>query len=413
MIPLYRLLLSTVLPLALLMSLPATASRLATATSDERILVAAPAPDLVAYLVAHGFAIESRERLRALDLLLVIAAPPRRLPAAAALRDLRVRFPDAVVALDDPFDLAHDARAGRPGAVQPRQIMTAIGWPADGYIVRPGLRVGVIDSSLDGSHPALQEAAIVQRRFTSGKDPASDTAHGTAIAAMLVGRSDDSSIAGLIGGATLFYAGIFQDGQHGAFASSADFLRAIDWMIESGVTVINASVTSRSENAVVVYAMSLLAREQVILVAAAGNDGPSGSPVYPAAIPSAFAVTAVSIEGDAYGEANTGDYIDIAAPGINLPTTSRKITSGTSLAVPFVTAAVAHVIDVCGIAPGEAEARLEARARDLGPSGRDSAFGWGLLQALPGCRNADPGMAAQRIFSLDRAAPLGRDSSDG
>jgi subtilisin family serine protease len=164
--------------------------------------------------------------------------------------------------------------------------------------------------------------------------------------------------------------------------------------VNSGVRVINASVTSSTENAVVQYAMSLLARERAILVAAAGNLGPSAPPVYPAAIPSALAVTAVSIKGDVYRNANTGDYIDISAPGIDLPTTSQEITSGTSLAVPFVTAAVAYMIHACNLSPSEAEARLEANARDLGPSGRDSSFGWGLLQAMPGCREANAGVAA-------------------
>ena len=166
---------------------------------------------------------------------------------------------------------------------------------------------------------------------------------------MLVGRSDDESVSGLLRGATLFHASIFQSGEQGPIASSADFLRGVNWLIKSGVTVINASVTSPTENAVVLYAMSLLSREKVVLVAAAGNRGPSAAPVYPAAIPSAFAVTAVSIEGDAYRYANVGDYIDISAPGIDLPTTSRKITSGTSLAVPFVTAAVARIVQVCGV----------------------------------------------------------------
>ncbi len=82
-----------------------------------------------------------------------------------------------------------------------------------------------------------------------------------------------------------------------------------------------------------------------------------------------------------YEHANIGDYIDIAAPGIDLPTTSRRITSGTSLAVPFVTAAVARMVQMCGVTPVEAEERLQANARDLGAPGRDSSFGWGLLQA--------------------------------
>jgi len=175
-------------------------------------------------------------------------------------------------------------------------------------------------------------------------------------------------------------------------ASSADFLRAVDWLVQSGVTVINASVTSPTENAVVLYAMSMLSYEKVLLVAAAGNRGPNGPPAYPAAIKSAFAVTAVSLDGDAYRYANTGDYIDIAAPGIDLPTTSRRITSGTSLAVPFVTAAVARMMQMCGVTPVEAEGRLHAYARDLGAPGRDASFGWGLLQA-PRC--AAPQLSAR------------------
>ena len=177
-------------------------------------------------------------------------------------------------------------------------------------------------------------------------------------------------LAGLLRGATLFHAGIFQKGKRGPVASSADFLRAVDWLVRSDVTVINASVTSQTENAVVLYAMSMLSHEQVILVAAAGNRGPKGPPAYPAAIDSAFAVTAVSLDGDAYEHANIGDYIDIAAPGIDLPTTSRRITSGTSLAVPFVTAAVARMVQMCGVSPAEAE-RAPAgqcpRSRRAGP----------------------------------------------
>jgi subtilisin family serine protease len=169
------------------------------------------------------------------------------------------------------------------------------------------------------------------------------------------------------------------------WASSADFLRAVNWLIQSGVTVINASVTSPSKSPVVLYAMSRLRREKVILVAAVGNNGPAGSPVYPAAIPAAFAVTAVSTTGNAYRYANTGDYIDIAAPGIDVPTTSRRIRSGTSVSVPFVTAAVARMVQRCGLSPLEAENSLQVNARDLGPRGWDSRFGWGLLQMQPSC----------------------------
>jgi minor extracellular protease Epr len=360
---------------------PAIAGRIGDDDRPDRILIANPSSAIQAHLIAGGFSVESVERLDALAMSLMVISPPRGVAAVDALQRLRTNFPSAIVALDDPFHLATDARAGRGQLNDRQRVLTSIGWQAYGASVGAGMRVGVIDSSVDLDHPALQGALITKRAFTSGKTPTTDTAHGTAIAAMLVGQSDGTAIAGLLRGATLFHASIFQKGKRGPVASSADFLRAVDWLVQSGVTVINASVTSPTENAVVLYAMSMLSHEHVVLVAAAGNRGPSGPPAYPAAIDSAFAVTAVSLGGDAYEHANTGDYIDIAAPGIDLPTTSRRITSGTSLAVPFVTAAVARMVQMCGISPAEAEERLQANARDLGAPGRDSSFGWGLLQA--------------------------------
>jgi subtilisin family serine protease len=374
---------------------PAAASRIDDGGRTDRILIADPSPALGTYVSDKGFKVESIERLDALDLSLMVVVPPDHVPAAAALRTLRARFPRAMVARDDPFYLAHDTRSGRSKTAEPAQILTAIDWDPNQVDAAADMRIGVIDSSLDPSHPALEGATMVEQQFTSKQAPTTDTAHGTAIAAMLVGKSDSRSVSGLLHGATLFYASIFQNGKHGPVASSADFLRGVNWLIKSGVTIINASVTSTSDNTVVDYAMSILSRDKVILVAAAGNRGPSAPPVYPAAIPTAFAVTAVSVEGDAYLYANTGDYIDISAPGINLPTTSQKITSGTSLAVPFVTAALARMVQACGISPLEAEVKLQAHARDLGPRGWDSHFGWGLLQVLPNC--GGEGATASRL----------------
>ena len=363
---------------------PAIAGRIGDDDRPDRILIASPSPALQAYLIAGGFTVESVERLEALSVSLMVVVPPRGAVAVDAVQALRTNFPAAIVALDDPFHLATDARAGRGQLNDRQRVLTSIGWQAYGAILGAGMRIGAIDSSVDLDHPALQGALITKRSFTSGKAPTKDTAHGTAIAAMLVGKSDGTAIAGLLRGATLFHASIFQKSKRGPVASSADFLRAVDWLARSGVTVINASVTSETENPVVLYAMSMLSHEDVILVAAAGNRGPKGPPAYPAAIESAFAVTAVSLDGNPYQHANIGDYIDIAAPGIDLPTTSRRITSGTSLAVPFVTAAVARMVQMCGVSPAEAEERLQANARDLGAPGRDSSFGWGMLQA-PRC----------------------------
>ena len=385
MIATSRAIIASVLALIAMTYGHASANLLPRTDASGGLLIADPSAPLLAYMRESGFELEGEERLEALGLSLVLATPPDRVPESAAVHVLRARFPEAMIARNDSLQLATDARAGRSPAANVQQVMSAIGWQRGGDDIGRGIRIGAIDSALDPQNPALKGAAIVQQQFTSGKPPSTDIAHGTAIAAMLVGRADGSMVTGLLRGATLYHASIFQDGKNGPSANAADFLRGLNWLLKSGVTVINASVTSPSRNMVVVYAMSLLSSHQAVLVAAAGNSGPSGPPVYPAAIPSALAVTAVSASGRAYRYANAGDYIDIAAPGINLPTTSAKITSGTSLAVPFVTAALARLVQVCGISPVEGEAMLETHARDLGAIGWDPRFGWGLLQAAPPC----------------------------
>jgi hypothetical protein len=64
--------------------------------------------------------------------------------------------------------------------------------------------------------------------------------------------------------------------------------------------------------------------------------------------------------------------------------------------VPFVTAAVARMVQMCGVTAIRAEQSLQANARDLGAPGRDASFGWGLLQA-PRC--AAPQLSARHPVS--------------
>jgi subtilisin family serine protease len=394
-----RTVFAIVLALAALAAGPAVAGRIGDEAPPDRILIANPSSSLEAHLIAGGFVLESVERLDALKLSLMIAAPPRAVAAADALQQLRAEFPSAIIALDDPFHLATDAHSAarqvqRPAARADVHRLANLRHESG---CRPSHRRHRQFHRSRASGLARRAHRQAQFHLRQRADHRHGARHGDRGDA---GRPDRTApaIAGLLRGATLFHAGIFQKGKRGPVASSGDFLRAVDWLVRSGVTVINASITSETENPVVLYAMSMLSHEGVMLVAAAGNRGPNGPPAYPAAFESAFAVTAVSLDGDAYEHANTGDYIDIAAPGIDLPTTSRRITSGTSLAVPFVTAAVARMVQMCGVSPIQAEESLQANARDLGTPGRDSSFGWGLLQA-PRC--AAPQLSARHPSSSE------------
>ena len=134
--------------------------------------------------------------------------------------------------------------------------------------------------------------------------------------------------------------------------------------------------------------MEAAAELGMVLVAAAGNGGPSAPPVYPGGYASVIAVAAVDWRGRPYEMNNRGPYVQIAAPGVDVLSARAEggtaYWTGTSFAVPFVTAALARALAE-GTVTDVASARqhLAASARDLGPAGRDPVYGWGLLQAGP------------------------------
>ncbi len=109
-----------------------------------------------------------------------------------------------------------------------------------------------------------------------------------------------------------------------------------------------------------------------------------------------LAVTAVDARGRVYRNAQRGPHLDLAAPGVNLlaATSIRgaRGKSGTSYAVPFVTAAAALLVSQSpDLGASAIAAQLKAQARDLGAEGPDAIFGTGLLDASGLCAPAISG----------------------
>src|SRR5262249_9476540 len=101
-------------------------------------------------------------------------------------------------------------------------------------------------------------------------------------------------------------------------------------------------------------------------------------------------VTAVDNHSQPYADANRGDYIDFAAPGVRIwtpgPTATGSYHTGTSFAAPFVTAAVtARLAGGAAPAAGRIVESLARTAIDLGEPGKDPVFGYGLIQAANPC----------------------------
>ena len=187
---------------------------------------------------------------------------------------------------------------------------------------------------------------------------------------------------GLAPQAEVYAAAVFEnDEQRGEIASTVSLVRALDWLITSGVDVVNVSLAG-PPNRLLETALDRAGDKGVMVLAAAGNGGPVAQPMYPAAYDSVVAVTAVDRGGRVFRLANRGNYLDIAAPGVSLLHAKAgggySASSGTSFAVPFATTAAARLRKMQP--GGDTLETLYLWAEDLGPPGRDEIYGYGLLR---------------------------------
>jgi hypothetical protein len=281
----------------------------------------------------------------------------------------------------------------RDGSCAAHEMIGWSGWPS---AFAP--RIGMIDTGINVDHDALAGQRLTVHQADLGERDAAGRQHGTAIAAMLVGRIDDR-VPGLLPNAELIAVEAFHRDARGEAADAFSLATAMDLLLSEEVSVINMSF-SGPENAVLARLVERAASAGVGLVAAAGNGGPGAGPAYPAAWDGVIAVTAVDSRENPYRQANRGDYVAISAPGVNVWTAASisggRLRSGTSYAAPFVSAALAVERMRMPAAPLSAvQERLLACARDLGVPGPDPVFGHGLLRA-PGQCTAEDGA----VFSV-------------
>jgi len=331
-------------------------------------------PKVFDELASEGYIFDEFTELPGLGLRLAEVAAP----ASFDISSTRDGIMDVVGDDRAEVDLNHIYTAGIP---EPQSYETGISpldaMPFPAALATMNLRIGIVDSAVDTDHPAFASAKISSRPFAvAEKLP---NYHGTAIASIIA--ANVAPLKGLAPESELFAAAVFeQDEARGEIASTVSLVRALDWLLSSRVDAINLSLAG-PPNRLLEVALKRISEQGVMVLAAAGNGGPMARPQYPAAYTSVVAVTAVDQRGRAFRLANRGDYLDLAAPGVNLRHAvaggGYAASSGTSFAVPFAVTAAALLkhqepdIDVIG--------RLYAAATDIGPPGRDNIYGYGLL----------------------------------
>ncbi len=331
-------------------------------------------PEHARRIAGHGFTVRELRKLKALDRVLIrVLAPQDREPAEAWL-ELGKLAPGAEV------DFNHVYRGAAGAADQAGEAKPAVA-PAPQVTGR--VTIGIVDSAVMKKHEALRRASMVQRDFVPYDRPR-PLAHGTAVASILVGESDQ--VQGALRGAKLHAASVFfEDATKSNAATASSLVQALDWLAAERVPVINMSLAG-PPNAVLEAAIDAVVAKGIVVVAAVGNNGPTGEPLYPAAYPPVVGVTAVDAANRIYLYANRGPQVMFAAPGVGVRVARSGggyvNESGTSMAAPRAAAVLARVLaGPRAAAPAQALASLRATAIDLGPAGYDTTFGHGLIAA--------------------------------
>lgn len=248
-------------------------------------------------------------------------------PAIAGLLEaLRAADPDGVYDFNHLFT-GSGMQAGDGGA------------RASGSGAAAAVRVGLVDSGVDRAHAVFEDVEVRQWGCGGARHPAP---HGTAVAALMVGRSVHFS--GAAPGGSLYAADVYCNDPAGG--SVDRILGALGWLARERVGVVNVSLVG-PRNAALARAVEAMLGRGHLLVAAVGNDGPAAPPLYPASYPGVVGVSGVDRRGQPLPEAGRGPQVMFAAPGSQMVSAvpgspPYRQVRGTSYAAPIVSGLLAR-----------------------------------------------------------------------
>lgn len=244
-----------------------------------------------------------------------------------------------------------------------------------------GVKIAVIDSGIDMHHPDLKLAGGISfAPYSSSYDD--DDGHGTHVAGIIAGQGKEDGMEGIAPGSKLYAVKYLNQAGDGGIS---ELLQSIEWCIDHHMDIINMSFVFDNDILPIHEEMNAAYHHGILLVAAAGNGGADSHVMYPAAYSSVIAVSAVNNDNHISSFSSRGKAIEFAAPGFQIYSTyyhhSYAVLNGTSMAAAFVTGVLALIEEANpSFSAEEVRSYAEKHAFDLGETGRDSLYGYGLIQ---------------------------------
>lgn len=267
-----------------------------------------------------------------------------------------------------------------------------------------GVRVAVIDTGVDTANPQLTKAvdASLGTNLLPTKDKkgqpidrgnakgTTDTVgHGTRVAGIIAARPlKGTGFVGLAPEATIIPIKQNDEEGHGTAGTLAE---AIRFAIRQKAGVINISQDTADAavpDPVLHQAVDEALAAGIVVVASAGNDGLGGDSkkTYPASYPGVLAVGASDRNNERAAFSQSGDFVGVAAPGVDMVSTVPQgghcSDNGTSFSAPYVAGVAALIKAKHGDwTPREVVAQIEQTAERSIP-GSDRLVGWGVVDPV-------------------------------
>ena len=271
-----------------------------------------------------------------------------RIDALNALRVGFLNYDDLADLLDGseelamifPVELPESGSVGAQAGAVPigARLLEMLGITMDNSDWGKGVKIAILDTGVS-RHSAFSGDIFSLGYGTTAAAEGDVNGHGTAVASMILG--DSSLLPGVAPGSTILS---IQIADANGSATSMDLAQGIIAAADGGAAIINISMGSLGDSALVRSAIAYARERGILIVAATGNNG-SQQISYPAGNSGVLAIGAVDGTATHLAFSNSGDSVALAAPGFAINAAwvddGAVAVSGTSFSAPIISGLIA------------------------------------------------------------------------